>query len=66
MVPGASGQNPAFGIKLMRDGVPSGNIVLAESLGPNFVQDFFSPNFSTHPVTGFGEVCNETMARKVK
>jgi len=66
MVPGASGQNPAFGIKIMRDGLPSGNIVVAGGLGPNFVQDFFSPDFTTHPDTGFREVCNETMARKVR
>jgi hypothetical protein len=64
LIPEATGLTPTMGLKLLRDGMPSVNIVANTSFEPLSSFNFFSANFHTH-IPLFADECNQqTVQRK--
>lgn len=62
---GATASNPSAAIKLLRDGVPSGNLLFMETFDGQQSMDFFLPSLTTHPTPIQSETCRQTAQRKL-
>jgi len=65
MLPGATTSNPSAAIKLLRDEVPSGNLLFMDTFDGQESMDFFLPSLTTHPTPIRSETCRQTAQRKL-